>query len=278
MSNQKFFLALTAIAKNENDYLQEFIEFYHHCHKVEHFYIYDNDSEIPLQKTLAENAPHLLKLISFIPFPGLKMQLAAYNHFVENYGHQTHFTCFFDIDEYVVCHKHDTLFDFLHERKNQAGIGINWLFFGPKPHIQKPNSGRLFENYLYSEGFQHDYIKCIVQPKHVKTFLNPHAPQMKPFRFLRNAEGGFIKASPPVSKKYTMDTIQLNHYFTKSMDEYQVKINSVRADIGVKRTETSDMAWLPSFPKKAIVKNDVALRYSQILQNALENGSLIENA
>ena len=44
----KYFLSLTAIIKDE-DYLEEFI-IYYMILGVEHFFLYDNESTIPLKK------------------------------------------------------------------------------------------------------------------------------------------------------------------------------------------------------------------------------------
>ena len=49
----KYFLSLCCIIKNER-YLEEFI-IYYRLLGVEHFYIYDNDSSIPIQERLNNN-------------------------------------------------------------------------------------------------------------------------------------------------------------------------------------------------------------------------------
>jgi len=71
-----FKVALTCIIKDEQ-YLEEFI-IYHHLIGVQHFYIYDNESNIPIKKRL--NHPFFLKHCTIINFPGKAQQVNAYNH------------------------------------------------------------------------------------------------------------------------------------------------------------------------------------------------------
>jgi hypothetical protein len=56
----------------------------------------------------------------------------------------------FDIDEFVLPHKHATFRDFLLAYDRCDGIGINWVMFGDGHHKTRP-AGGVIENYLYRE-------------------------------------------------------------------------------------------------------------------------------
>jgi hypothetical protein len=77
------YLSLCLIAKDENAYLKEWLD-YHILIGVEHFWIYDNDSTIPLAKTIKEYIARGLVTVNTIH--GKAVQLYAYDHCIRQYG------------------------------------------------------------------------------------------------------------------------------------------------------------------------------------------------
>ena len=76
----KYFLSLICILKNER-YLEEFIMYYRLL-GVEHFYIYDNESDLPISKRLTNQ--YYTRMCTIIDFPGKIQQMNAYNHYLKN--------------------------------------------------------------------------------------------------------------------------------------------------------------------------------------------------
>lgn len=257
------FLSLLAIVRNEEDYIKEFIRFYR-VNGVEHFYFYDNDSEIPLEEVLSD----FKDICTITRIPGPRQQVIAYNHFVKNFADETEWVAVFDVDEYILPKQHPTLRDFVRDKANTADcIGINWVVFGNGRHISKPADGGVIENYLYSQGSQHKNVKCVVRAKAIRKFKHPHFPVLKWFRKYVNAAGNPMSGAENTEE--TTHIIQLNHYFTKSLEEFEIKLGSRRPDTGQIRLENRrDMEWMRGEPERCSVYYDDTLweKYRPLLQ------------
>ena len=91
-------LAVVAIMKCEGSYLKEWLD-YHLLAGVEHFYIYDNDSpdnQAEVAKPYVEAG-----LVTYIPFPGERMQIPAYVDAWDKFKFQCRYMAFIDGDEFV---------------------------------------------------------------------------------------------------------------------------------------------------------------------------------
>lgn len=257
------FLSLLAIVKNEEDYIKEFVRFYR-INGVEHFYLYDNESIIPLEETLRD----FTDICTITRITGQKKQVTAYNHFVRKFAEETEWVAVFDVDEFVLTKQHATLGDFVRDTgRNRDCISINWVVFGNGPHTRKPAEGLIIENYLYSEGRQHKNVKSVVRTRAIRKFRHPHFPELKWFRKHVNAAGSPMSGAENTEE--TTHIIQLNHYFTKSLEEYEVKLRSRRADTGEVRLENlRDMEWMRGEPERCSVYYDDTLwrKFSRQLQ------------
>ncbi|MCD8539766.1 MAG: glycosyltransferase family 92 protein [Leadbetterella sp.] len=198
-------------------------------------------------------------ICTIIPVRGEKQQVTAYNHFVKNFAKETEWVAVFDVDEFVLTRLHATLRDFVLDRgRNADCIGINWVVFGNRPHIRKPASGGVIGNYLYSEGRQHKNVKCVVRARAIRKFKHPHYPELKWFKKHVNAAGNPMSGAENTEE--TTHIIQLNHYFTKSLEEYELKLGSRRSDTGEIRLENArDMEWMRGEPERCSVYFDDAL-------------------
>ncbi len=242
-----FFLTLVAIVKNEDPYIQEFIQYYK-LNGVDHFYFYDNGSHPPLSDFLKDQPD-----ITVIPFPGEQKQTSAYNHYIKHFGHLSEWAAFFDIDKFILPKQHPTFRAYLEDQgQNVDCISFNWVIFGNGGHDKKPKGGFVIDHYRYSEGKQHKNVKSAVRPSSVKKFLHPHFPNLKWLKKHTNALGSKMKGAENLEE--CRHVIQLNHYFTKSLEEYQRKLNSKRADNGVRRIDDKEaMKWLVSEPERCSV-------------------------
>lgn len=264
------YLSLVAIIKDEDSYLQEYIEYYL-IQGVEHFYFYDNESEVPLTKCLSAYK----KICTINTVKGYAQQIPAYNHFIKNYGNQTKWAAFFDIDEFVYPKAHPNLKDFLQENEKKTDcLAINWVMFGHSTHISPP-LGPVLKNYQFSEGTMHPNTKCVVQTSALRKFDNPHYPTLKLFKKQTNAKGNRVFSA--LNLEDCTDLIQLNHYFTKSLEEYQRKLNRPRADTGIPRSETKeDLKWILDEPQKssAVYNPGIWEKYGMAIEKRLALNSL----
>lgn len=221
----KFEVAVCCIVRDE-EYLIEWIE-YHISIGVAKFYIYDNESIIPANETLASFIDS--GLVEVISFPGEVMQLPAYHHCLEHYGPLCKWIAFIDADEFIVPKTlTGNLPGFLKAYEAYAGLGINWLVFGSNGHIEKQDSTiHSFTRRSLKSYVANKHIKSIVQPQFVIKALTPHDFEYKKKKYGVNEN--FVALTGPFSP-HSSNKIQINHYFTRSETDFMHKKGRGRAD------------------------------------------------
>jgi hypothetical protein len=264
-SPKKYFLSLLAPLKDEECYLIEFVNYYL-IHGVDHFYFYDNESKIPLVEVLADYREHCTVMRA----PGDAVQIRAYAHFCKHFKQETKWVAVFDIDEFVLPHKHGSFREFLGDYDHCDGVGINWVMFGDGHHKTRP-AGGVIENYLYREAMQHPCIKSVVKGDALLGF-----PDNAHFAALRDGSRYVDAHMNPITNAYnenqTTDIIQLNHYFTKSEAEWNTKLHRKRVDSGRTRAEhTEDHGWVFTVNKTSNQVRETAIvdRYGARLAEML---------
>jgi hypothetical protein len=244
----KYFLSLCCIIKNER-YLEEFI-IYYRLLGVEHFYIYDNDSTIPIIDRL--NNFFYKNICTIIKFPGKIQQLNAYNDFIKYYSSQTKWVIIVDGDEYILpkYKNYFSLRNFLKEYDEYHAIGINWMMFGTSFH-DKIQPGFIVDNYRYCEGIQNPHIKTICKPEFVTNIESPHYVNLiDPSKYI-DPYKNIISGS--FNNNNTIDIIQINHYWGKSLEEHYEKRDRGRA--------TTD--------KLRVICENPHLNYNKVIDNFL---------
>jgi hypothetical protein len=226
-------VAICCIVKDEGHYLHEWIE-YHLKIGVSRFFIYDNESKIPIAGTLSPYADKGIVKVEFIAGKG--MQQAAYEHCLANYGSTCQWIAFIDSDEFIVPKTlTGNLPEFLTAYENYGGLGLNWLVFGSNGHLEKPSAPQThsYTKRTLKTNIINNHIKTIVQPKHVKRVpLDPHHFVFKKGKYCVN-ENFERLTGPRVS--HTSNKIQLNHYFLRSLEDFKEKLERGRADNGLPR-------------------------------------------
>jgi len=204
-------VSITAIFKNEANYLQEWVE-YHLLIGVSHFYLYDNGSE--------DNSHQILKpyvtagKVTVIPWANFEMvrniQHFAYRHAAVNFGSQYQWMAFIDLDEFLVPSRDINLTEFLSKHSQYAVIQMPMVDFGHNGHSEYPG-GLVTENYAKGCYLGDDSrVKSILQPRLVDK-IETHRPHT------RNPVLA-IEKSPQEEWP-----LRLNHYFCKSVAEFNKK-------------------------------------------------------
>ena len=232
-----YYLSIACIAKNEDLYLEEWVNF-HRAAGAEHFFIYDNGSTVPIKQLLSKyiNA----NIVDVIDFPGKIMQMPAYSHCLKNYGHLSKWIAFVDCDEFIVPKSNDDIKEVLKDYENYGGLVVNWLFFGSGGHITRPD-GLVTENFIMSshkDWCLNNHIKSIVQPERTQSIGDPHFFKYKPPYFAVseakiNIPGSIVfkckdcctPGAPEthLSGNINANKIQVHHYYTKSEEEFMVR-------------------------------------------------------
>lgn len=236
--NAKYKLAVVAIAKNESEYIAEWLAF-NIASGVEHFYIYDNDS--------TDSMPVILKkfadagYVTYNQIHGERQQGNAYNDAFKRYGGECKYMAFIDCDEYLqTVDPQNELVDeidkLLDGDNSKAGVVVNWVMYGSSHYENKPQ-GMCFESFIMraipgKRGT--DVVKSIVRPECVKSYYHPHIPIYKSGFYNVNTLGLRTDNWKNVIDDYV--SIRLNHYFTKSKEQWIIRRSAKRADTGTTRT------------------------------------------
>jgi hypothetical protein len=228
-------ITLGLVAKDESKYLKEWI-LYHKLIGIDNFSIYlhnntDNSADV------LDDLGVSFKNVSSESL-GFEVKNKLYTEIIQEAN--TEFVCCLDIDEFIVLPECDDIRDFLSSSLYDGfgGIVLHQNIFGSNEHASSP-AGLVIENYITRHpdnfdfpknypNFQQPYdlfkiIKTIVRRKSLKKVLDSHE---------------YITSTPVVDengqlyRKHTchrpVSKIRLNHYFTKSLEDWTFKTNRPR--------------------------------------------------
>lgn len=231
-------LAIVVIAKNESEYISEWLA-YHKLQGVEKVFLYDNDSTDNMRDILK---PYIADgFVEYNEIHGRYKQFEAYTNAINRYGHLTKYMAFIDCDEFMMPVDSDNsllkIVDNAFAKDiNAGGLVINWCIYGSSGYEAKPVNGLVMENYTHHSHINHDWnytIKSIVKPYCVKGFSHPHYPEYRPGFYGINFQGEIIPFWWNAISEYV--GIRLNHYYCKSKEEYVKRITLGRVDVpGIK--------------------------------------------
>jgi hypothetical protein len=229
----KHYVAVCCIVKNEDLYFHEWLD-YHISIGVSHFYIYDNESAVPVAETLKDYIGKGLVTVETIA--GKEKQTYTFSLCLRQYGPQCRWIAFIDVDEYIVPKAtQGNLPRFLSAYEKFGGLGISWLVFGSNGHVEKPDGLQVnnFTRRSLKSHPENDHIKSIVQPQHVLSIAgDPHHFVYQKKYFCVNEN---FKRLEGARNPHTSNKIQLNHYFLRSFEQFKIKVSRGRADLDVPR-------------------------------------------
>lgn len=280
MVNKNLFLhdlAVVAIFKDEAPYLKEWID-YHLAAGVDHFYMYDNGSTDNTREILK---PYVdAKLVDAFYVPGEVMQMPAYNDAVRKFRFATRYMAFLDIDEFIFPKSTQNIVEVVDEilsnEEKAAGLAINWQIFGSNGQEQADYSKGVLERFTRrapSDWFEpatrttlpvgNIHVKTIANPRQIRYIVNPHYAYYFDGRFAVNSEGGRVThwGNEPI----LIDKIVVNHYLTKSKEEFQTKMGRGRTGVDSKDFDpvTVDMSIFEKNDRND-VEDDGILSYWKI--------------
>jgi hypothetical protein len=226
-------LAAVVIVKDEGVYIEEWLEF-HRLMGCGHFYVYDNGSRDDTLEILGRYARQ--GLVTLTPWPRFDRdtgpQIYAYAHALCTYGPQWRWMTFLDADEFLYPVAADSLTEALRDYDDVPAIAVPWRMFGFSGHETRP-AGTVIENYVMRAPFppppEEDEllkVKCIVDPTCVSRVVGVHM-----FDLNTGARSAFNERKEGVDYKtykdrklIADDVFRLNHYFTRSKEDFQRKV------------------------------------------------------
>lgn len=220
-------VALVCIARDEENYIQEWID-YHLKLGFDDVYVYTNNWDWDIQQSN----------VFVKPWDGIRVQDKAYQDFINTLSYYYDYAAFFDVDEFLVLKQHSNVKDFIQENiHSKGGIAINWVFFGDVNHKDKQPFN---VNGEYSPLKRFTYRSILWES--IKTIYKLdsfplagiHSPTNLPVNDTNcNVFQNQIHPNPSIS---SIEVAQVNHYYTKSWEEWKSKVDRGRADNGQHRS------------------------------------------
>lgn len=226
-------LGIVVIIKNEGPYIEEWVR-YHLLVGADIIYIYDNESTDNTRQILE---PYISSgKVVYKYFPGIAMQLPAYNDALRRYKNSCKYIAFIDADEFLFPLNEgesvaNIVSSILDVEPKAGGLAVNWRMFGSSFHEEKPYGGGVLENYLYrafENGKGNDCIKSVVNPRRVYRYCHVHYP-MYYFGYYSIDETG-RKVTGWFNINNNIKLLRINHYFTKSKEEWIARRSIGKAD------------------------------------------------
>lgn len=228
----KYFLSICAIVKNEAPYLSEWLAF-HRLQGVEHFYIYHNDDEryLTFYAFSAQNSEY--RDITYIPWPGPAQQNLAYQDCLVEYGHESEWIAFIDVDEFLWSPAELLMFSLHKASKQIAAFAVHWMLFGSNGHKEKTD-GLVIERFTRRAGSVNHHCKCICRPSYTDAIgPNPHCVLPKSGYSVVDERSMELSGFRGLREEGTADILRINHYHVKSRTEYfSRKLSSPDANSG----------------------------------------------
>lgn len=234
-------ISIVAIYKNEPDII-EWIE-YHKLLGVDRFYLYDNESTDSSREKLQPYINEGTVVYHYIA--GKSQQIPVYRDAIYRYKNQTKWLAIIDLDEYILPIEKDNLKDLMKDYEQYPALGINWLVFDSNGFINRPDK-LVIEAYTRIDKRinirENRHIKSIVNPREVKYIFNPHFCIYKGHKVAVNEN--FLKIGKynninnvknAFTPKVSIKKIRINHYHTKSYEDYCKKVGLGFADSQLKR-------------------------------------------
>jgi len=251
-----FGVVVVCIVKDEADYLEEWIA-YHVALGVDHFVIYDNGSTDGSAALLECYINH--GLVTRIDWPIGGGQLAAYNHALRMFGATADWLAFYDIDEFLVPLLDDDIPSFLERFPEAADVRVPRVEFGFSGHRAAP-SGLSIDAYTQVANVL-DLDPSL--PPRVKSIVQPGSVSAIDIHLAFPADDPAPGSPTATAEESVRGVAQLNHYYTRSFDEFEAKRFRGSATGRIARPAVP-------FDIETLDTNDAARRYSARTQASIE--------
>lgn len=203
-------VALTCIARDEENYIEEWID-YHFKLGFDDIFIYQNNWRCNIEK----NRIHKIVWDGSYDINNkeISIQVNAYNDFIQNYNKKYDWVAFLDVDEFLVLKKHSDVKLFINDYKDENAIGINWIYFGDNG-LSFNGEYSLLKRFTKRAKVADGAVKCILK-MNKNTIYNVHSPVN-----CMTTDTHYNKFWGVHNSNKKIDIAQINHYYCKTWNEW----------------------------------------------------------
>jgi hypothetical protein len=263
-------ITLGLVARDESKYLKEWI-IYHHLIGVDNFIVYlhnclDNSEEV--LKEINLNVDIRKKYTEEL---GWETKNEMYERIILD--STTPYTCCLDIDEFIFLPDLDNINNFLLNFKNIGAIVLYQNIFGSNGHLTTP-PGLVIENYtkrnpddvnfpknfpLYDKPFDmFKNVKMIIKKSSLKKINSSHD---------YICDRPIVNENGKIFSKFKCDRqlskIRINHYYTKSLQDWKFKTSRTRFSKSFKYPNS----WFKYYSDFNYIDENIKNRYAQKIRD-----------
>lgn len=272
--NERHYLSVGAMFKNESHILKEWVEHYL-AEGVSHFYLINDHSTDDFEAILQ---PYLeLGLVEVFLNEEFDNQQVALNKYIFPRLSETQYILMIDLDEFVYARRgFDTIPEYLKQFDTQEiyQIVLLWRFFGSDGNVLQPKSvvqGNLTRVSLDVSDERN--IKCLVNTDKIQA-IGIHSHVLKP--------GHEAKLQLPdnTTNYHSMDVclkmsetdannlfLQHNHYRNQS-EEFWLKVKNKRGDVFYSNRERNMSHFENNNANSDVVDNELSKKHIQPLKES----------
>ena len=262
------------MAKNEDSYIEEWIQHYLTL-GVDHLYIYDNnDTQSKLMKSLECDKITIIPLCGFESLKNIGYQAGAYIKCYQKYNKDYEWIGFFDIDEFFTINERPEsgepymIGDYLSLSKfcDADVIHTNWRYYGDNDLIYNDGRG-VKERFVNPAPLDVRYAQSFPENRYVKSFIR----SKRPFQEINCHTGffpncvckhvdGYKTDAYSCFNNYTFESAQVSHYGTKTITEFIARkiLNMHRASCNLLNNPVDRMRWFFNVNKHSPEKDKIA--------------------
>lgn len=225
--DKRYKVSSCLLIKDEGRYLAEWLG-WHLGQGVEHFYIYDNGSKVPVASDIPEVFQDFCTVVDWSG-PHHHIQMDAYSDCLARFSAETEWIAFIDTDEFIRVVDGTLLPNFLDGYTDADAVLVKWVMYDANGLLEddgRPVRERFTRTTdLYPYGMPQ--CKAIVRASCV-SLMGPHIPVSNRFP-LRVVDENHVQ-------RYSGDgglpaeQIVVDHYFTRSYAEWREKMTRGSCD------------------------------------------------
>lgn len=222
------------LIKDEGRYLPEWLE-WHAGIGIEHFYIYDNGSAVPVAESIPAEYRDRVTVVDFPP-PRTHTQMDAYADCLRRFGGETGWMAFIDADEFLRVADGRALGDFLADYPEADAVLAKWVMYDANGLWE--DDGRPVRERFTRVSDRYPYgmpqCKSIVRAARVET-MGAHGPiATRHSLWVVNENHGRVRQG---AGELPGDKLVVDHYFTRSYAEWREKMARGSCDPGYSRDD-----------------------------------------
>ena len=227
----KYYCSICLIIRDESEYLKEWLD-WHVGQGVEHFYIYDHGSKYPISEFVKTLDAELQSKITVHDFGGTHKfaQRDAYNDCLNRYKRESRWIGFIDADEMIRVKCGCTIPALLKNFESFAGLFMRWVVYdanGQTERSDKPLRERF--THVTPTDIDDGVGKTFLQAQLVQYMLTHNG---YPYNGFDAVDENRTPIKTADARKYdsTADLVCVDHYYTKSYEEWKAKIGRGTCD------------------------------------------------